>query len=238
MQPHWPEQPKGLMAVGGQALVVRSVAQLLAQGYDMVRIVTGYQAEAYSAAFAGCAQVTLVYNPDFRTSGSLQSLQCGVAGLDPQAGQIAVLESDIVYENRAVEILKTMPSGILTSGPTGAGDEVYVWTTPASDQLIALSKDRASKPEPPLGELTGLNALSWPRIAQFRTVFADYLRAHPQAHYEDGLVAAARGLPIRCHLVPDLVWAEIDDVAMLRRAQKVVWPQIIARDAQSLPLRF
>ena len=44
-------------------------------------------------------------------------------------GPFLLLESDIVYEPRALATVLASPheSLILTSGPTGAGDEVYVW---------------------------------------------------------------------------------------------------------------
>jgi hypothetical protein len=37
-------------------------------------------------------------------------------------------------------------------------------------------------------------------------------------------------LLLRCHLVEDLIWAEIDDALMLRHAQDVIWPKIMERD--------
>ncbi len=222
--------PKGFIAIDGQTLVGRSVAQLIEGGYDLVRIVTGYQADKYVAAFGQRTNVELIYNPHFCTTGSLLSLQCGLDGIDPQIDQVAILESDILFENRAIDIMKTMRAGILTSGPTGAGDEVYVWADPDTTQLVHLSRVRTARAEAPLGELTGLNVIRGSQIKELRAVLAQYVQNHPEADYEDGLVAASRILQLRCHLVDDLIWAEIDDATMLRHAQEVIWPKIKARD--------
>ena len=37
---------------------------------------------------------------------------------------------------------------------------------------------------------------------------------------------AGRQMPISCPVVPDLVWAEIDDSSHLERARREVYPQL------------
>jgi hypothetical protein len=46
--------------------------------------------------------------------------------------------------------------------------------------------------------------------------------------YEQALVVAARTVRVECLLVPDLVWAEIDDAQHLERAARQVYPRIPA----------
>lgn len=48
--------------------------------------------------------------------------------------------------------------------------------------------------------------------------------------YEDSLVAAASNVPVRCKLVEDLVWSEIDNEAQLLRVRERIYPLILARD--------
>ena len=69
-----------------------------------------------------CARCT---TPEFADSGSMYSLYC--ARERWLHGPFLLLESDLVYEPRALRVLLERPAAdaILLSGPTGAGDEVY-----------------------------------------------------------------------------------------------------------------
>jgi len=46
----------------------------------------------------------------------------------------------------------------------------------------------------------------------------------------DGLVEASSSYPVYCHLVPDLIWSEIDDTHHLNRARDSVYPKILKKD--------
>lgn len=226
--------PKGLIEVGGQPMVRRSVEALVAAGITRVRIVTGHLADRYAAEFeAGPAAVELVFNPDHATTGSLRSLAVGLAGLDEP---VLLLESDILYDPRGLGPLLAGGSGMVLSGPTHATDEVYTWACTRfgrDDQLLAMSKDPAHRPEPPLGEMTGMQGLAAADVARMRDVTARLLAADPGSDYEPGLVALAAETRFDCHLIPDLVWAEVDDPPMLARARDVVWPRLSAAAGHS-----
>ena len=49
----------------------------------------------------------------------------------------------------------------------------------------------------------------------------------------DCLVAAAQVVPVNCHVVEDLAWAEIDDEKQLIRAREKVYPAILRRENQA-----
>jgi molybdenum cofactor cytidylyltransferase len=72
---------KGLLALGGVALVCRQVAALLEAGVDAVHVVTGHQSEQVATALRGWP-VRLVHNPDWR-SGHTTSVLCGLQHLPP-----------------------------------------------------------------------------------------------------------------------------------------------------------
>ena len=183
-----------------------------------------------------------MHNPAFAESGSMYSLYCA---RDAVQGSFLLLESDLIYEPRALTELLSHPAddAILLSGPTGAGDEVYV--SVRDGNLVDMSKDAAALGQPGgqvggqfgdqtgdtqtdiAGELVGISKISAPlfeimlRIARQafeRTRFYDY--------ETDCLVAAGRERNIACPVVPDLVWAEIDDPAHLDRARKSIYPEI------------
>jgi choline kinase len=218
--------PKGFLELGGRPIVEASIERLEAAGLERVVIVTGHHAERYEALRARRPErVETVHNPRFASSGSLYSLWCAreaVAGED-----VLLLESDLVYEPRALAVLAARPEPdvVLVSGPTGSGDEV--WVEAEGGRLVAMSKDRARLGPGVLGELVGISRVS--------AALFGLLAAHMEAErartlhleYEaDGLVAAARRRPIRCELVADLAWCEIDSEAHLARARELVHPRV------------
>ncbi|WP_375686989.1 NTP transferase domain-containing protein [Pseudooceanicola sp. LIPI14-2-Ac024] len=216
--------PKGMIALDGLPLVRASVMHLAGRGIDRVRIVTGHLADAYRQEFAAMAGVELVHNPDYHQSGSLTSLLAGLDGLD---GPVLILESDIMYEPRALDALSDGTSGLVISGATGAGDEVYVWCA-ANGQLLTMSKDPDARRGAHAGELVGISALAAADLDAFRATAARLVAADPRADYETGVVAHAAGHAYTCRLVRDLAWAEVDDERMLARAHARVWPRASA----------
>jgi 2-aminoethylphosphonate-pyruvate transaminase len=216
--------PKGLIELGGRALVAQSVDSLRGFGIGRIRIVTGHLSEQYEAAFAGVDGVELLHNPDFASTGSLLTLQRGLEGL---SGPCLVLESDLVYAPAALEAALAGGSRLVTSDATGAGDEVYVWTGEGA-RLVEISKQADARPEPHFGELVGVTALDAEAAARMPEVAAGVLRQVPAEHYEAGLVALGRQVPIPCVRLDGLPWAEVDDETMLERAERLVYPRVAA----------
>ena len=217
--------PKGFIEVEGQTLIARSLALLARSGVRDVTIVTGHLADFYEKLppVAGVA-VTTLQNPQFAEMGSFESLRVGLAAM---RGPFLLLESDIIYEPRALAtvLASDQESVILTSGPTGAGDEVYVWADEAggAHRFRGMSKQRASHADDPFGELVGISKIS-AELARQLTVHAG--EALPGADYESAVVRAAGENSIACLRVDDLLWGEIDDEAMLARVEHRLWPQL------------
>lgn len=231
-----------------------------------------------------------------------------------------LLESDLVYEGRALQALQQdpRPDLILVSGRTNSGDEVWVATR--GGNLFAMSKDRSKLEElaghelaegrPPedrqsrlnvqedpqleqkgaqqeptqarevvreprrsretmrephharetngeldrakssgrkdaicakakidekaegdaspdisnvniLGELVGISKISMSLFARLTRVAEGLFEKTLHVEYETGLTETARDYSIPCLLIPDLVWAEIDDVRHLERARRL-----------------
>ncbi len=122
---------------------------------------------------------------------------------------------------------------MLLSGPTGSHDEVFV--AARAGRLIGMSKDRRQVEPDLAGELVGICKISRTLLAAMLDA-AERLSAkagHCRFHYEtNALVAAAAATPVYCHLVPDLVWTEIDDAAHLERALALIYPGVSARDCK------
>jgi 2-aminoethylphosphonate-pyruvate transaminase len=224
------QAPKGFLRLGERPIIEESLERLRAVGIRRVVIVTGHLAEHYErlARRLDGGAVETVHNPLYASSGSMYSL---FQARDHVREPFLLLESDLVYERRALERLLAVEArdAVLVSGPTGAGDEVYV--EGRGGWLTGMSKDRSRLAGEIVGELVGISRLS-PRLLDAMTVWAEQaFRRTLAVDYEtDALVAAAQEVPVRCVRVDDLAWGEIDDLAHLRRAREVVYPAILARD--------
>lgn len=223
--------PKGFIELGGRPIVERSLDLLAAAGVERVVIVTGHVAERYDdLARRRAGLVTTVHNAEFERSGSLWSLHCA---RDAIVSDFLLLESDIVYERRALSAVlgATQEDVVLVSGPTASGDEV--WVEAPGGRLAAMSKDRSRLGSDVLGELVGISRISLGLLSEIAREIDRRPEGSRALEYETGgLVVAAARRAVHCLLVPDLAWCEIDDEAHLARARDAVYPRIIARDRE------
>ena len=217
------DRPKGLIEIGGEPLVGRSVRLLRDAGVDEVTIVGGHLSGQYGDFCVERQGVDLVVNDEYATSGSMASF---AAAFDAgAAGDMLLLESDIVYEARALAAILAAPTrdATLVSGPTGAGDEV--WVHAVEGRLRALSK-RAEDLPSSVGEFVGITRLSAAAAAAMRDQFAGFVAVHGHGRmdYETGgLVAVAQLRPVAVLVVPDLQWGEIDDERHYARVSALPW---------------
>jgi choline kinase len=223
LRPVVTDVPKGLIEIEGETLVGRSVRLLRDAGIERVTIVAGYGAEHYQAFARGRPDLGVLVNDAYATTGSMASLAVAVAGIHDD---LLVLESDIVYEPRALPALLDQPAAdaTLVSGPTGAGDEV--WVHAVDNRLRGMSKRREML-SAITGEFVGITRLSAATAAAMLDGFRTFVRTHGHGRmdYEsDALVEVARTRAVSVILVPDLVWGEIDDQRHLDRVRRTVWP--------------
>lgn len=120
--------------------------------------------------------------------------------------------------------LRIFRRSIAMSGFTGSGDEVWIYAP--EGYLVDMGKVRKRLSGPPCGELVGVSLLSpegYSRLCiEAERLFSESLKVE----YETALVASSRKKPIACHLVPDLVWGEIDDESHLQRAKTRIYPRL------------
>ena len=230
---HVQDYPKGFLRLGEKPIVEESIDRLVAAGIEDVIIVTGHCARHYNdLAKRRAGLVRVVQNARYADSGSMYSLWCA---RDLVHKPFLLLESDLVYEPGALRYLLDNPAtdAVLLSGPTGAGDEVYVEVR--DGRLYNMSKQAAALGGPPAGELVGISKIS---AELFRLMCAIADRAFAttlRVDYEtDCLVAAARERAIACPVVSGLVWGEIDDPSHLERVRETVYPEIVRRSVASV----
>lgn len=209
--------PKGLVDVAGEALVVRSVEMLKRNGASRVVLVTGHLEEKYNALFCHDDFVELVSNQRFAETGSLESLRLGLLHAS-QAGPILVLDSDIIFEEFGLRCLLDMAtSGVLTSGITKSGDEVWVVSDGYQVREISKTPSQSGKE---LTEFVGISRLEspWPeQIIQF-------CEREPESHlmeYEAAFNLLASEWPLSVCLSRELVWSEIDTLEQLEVATQL-----------------
>jgi len=227
---HWDEQPKGLFPVDGETLVGRSVRLLRDVGVERVVLVAGHLAPAYHAFARECSGVEVVENPDYATTGSMASLAVALPRLE---GDFLLLESDLFYEPRALSAVLDHGADdvLLASGPTGAGDEVYV--SAVDGRLRGLSKQR-DELDAVVGELVGILRVGHDLARDLGERFRAFVarNGHGRMAYEtDALVAAAAHRPVAVCLVDDLLWGELDDERHLRRLREELLPAWRRREA-------
>jgi 2-aminoethylphosphonate-pyruvate transaminase len=195
-------------------------------------IVTGYCADHYQRLADGKAGlVHTVHNPRYADSGSMYSLYCARDVVADES--FLLLESDLIYEPRALTELLAEPAAdaILLSGPTGAGDEVWVETRDGN--LVTMSKDREVLSGSVAGELVGISKISVGLFSLMQDIAARVFKTSLHYDYEtDCLVTASARRPIRCPVVADLVWSEIDDPAHLQRAREQIYPQLESMESR------
>jgi choline kinase len=221
-------QPKGFLKLGSRPIIEESIDRLTIAGISDVLIVTGHYAGHYEElARRSGGLVRTVHNPRFADSGSMYSLYCARSGL---SGPFLLLESDLVYEPRALTDLigHAAPDAILLSGPTGAGDEVYVEAR--DGKLLNMSKRREVLGPGVAGELVGISRISGALYARMCAIAERAFATSLKYDYEtDCLVAAGREVGIDCLVIPDLVWGEIDDAAHLARVRGNIYPEVCRR---------
>jgi choline kinase len=226
------QHPKGFIELGGAAIIETSLARLARAGIERVTIVTGHLDGFYRDLAKRHPEVALVHNDRFADSGSMYSLYVAREAVDED---FLLLESDLIYEQRALTTLldapprnTTAPDTLLVSGPTGSGDEVYVEA--AAGRLTGLSKHRAELAGEVIGELVGITRLTPACLSAMCRHAEGVFRDTLHLEYEQALVAAGREMPVVCALVPDLAWSEIDDAQHLARARARVHPAILEND--------
>lgn len=223
------QMPKGCMRLGDQSIVEESVLRLLSSGIERIVIVTGHLAEHYKPlAQQYPGTIELIHNPHFAESGSMYSLYCAQASIEEA---FLLLESDLVYQRRALTTCLTDPADnvLLQATFSNSSDECFVETR--NGQLVAISKDRASLGNDVQGEMVGIAKISAPLFRTMIDLAEQQFKTSLHMDYEtDCLVAAARTVPVSCPVIEDLVWCEIDDETHLSRASDEVYPLVRADD--------
>ncbi|MEP2026657.1 MAG: phosphocholine cytidylyltransferase family protein [Reichenbachiella sp.] len=211
------EMPKGFLEVGGETLIERSIRLLKRNGIDNIIVGVGHKGTAYED-IAVQYGLTIFYNNEYSTTESMYTLVCAAPHIK---GNFLLLESDLLYDNSALEtILKSNHKDvILGSGFTNSGDEVYLHAFENGD-FRYLSQDGNDKINS-YAELVGICKLSqefYSKMIELSTI--------KKMKYEYAFNVLAPKEDIYVEKQSDLVWCEIDDEHHLNRAITLVLPKL------------
>jgi choline kinase len=228
IRPAHPDAPKGFIEIGGQAIIRRSIQLLLESGVQRVVIVCGHLAEHYEQLSKEFPKIQTIRNERYAESGSMHSLWCA-RGL--VKGPFLLLESDLVYERRALVTLQDLErdNAILLSGMTNSGDEVYV---EVKDGRVCRMSKQAQELNSIGGELVGISTIAEDEFEAMSRFSETWFRDKDlKLEYErciNGIIE--NGFPVYYEKLDDLIWAEIDDADHLTRVREKIFPAIAARD--------
>ncbi len=214
--------PKGFLEIEENSLVKLSVMNLLKSGITKIIIATGYLSKHYDNFAKEYNCVRLVNNINYAHSGSMYSLYCVKELIH---NDFILLESDLIYENRAIEELIHFKkeNAILISGLTNSGDEVYVETK--NDKIYNMSKNKRTLNEIS-GELVGISKISVGMFQQMISISKIFFKKDLNLDYEDCIISTASKYPVYYLKIDNLIWAEIDDEIHLNRVKNVIYPYI------------
>ena len=220
--------PKGFVEYKDKAMVLRSIDTLVDCGIERIVIGTGWQKESYEALMQRYPQIECVYSPRYAETNSMYTLwNCREAiGND----DFLLLESDLVFERRAISELLTCPfdSAMLITPVTKFQDQYYVQMDDRQ-RLVNCSTDKNAIE--PSGELVGIHKLG---NAFYKTVIDEYEKVideKPKLGYEfQLLLTSQKGVSgeIKENAVMNVLkleglqWYEIDDQNDLAWAEEHV----------------
>lgn len=217
------EMPKGFIEIDGVPMVERSVQKLIAAGIERIIIGTGHCNEWYDELAKKYPCITTVKNEDYVNTSSMGTL----AVCAPLVTEDCyILESDLLYDAAGLFVLENdaRKNVILASGATNSEDEVYL-AADKNNILTKVSKNKADIPEV-AGELVGITKVSYPLLQAMVNLYKSKseLKKIDYEHILEQL--AGKDFPIYVRKIEYYAWTEIDDEAMLARAEKSIYPRI------------
>jgi len=215
---HTKLMPKGFIPFHGKAMVIRSIETLIECGIERIIIGTGYHKEYYEALQAKYPQVECCFSSRFAETNSMYTLwNCReLIGTE----DFLLLESDLVFEKRAIECLLECPheSTMLITPVTKFQDQYYVEMN-EKGELANCSTDPTALNYS--GELVGIHKISKEFFKRMCAEYEKIVDSQPKLGYEYQLLSMSqRVMPMYVLCVKGLQWYEIDDEQDLKYAEE------------------
>lgn len=214
---HTKLMPKGFIPFRGKAMVIRSIETLIMCGIERIIIGTGYHKEYYEALQTQYPQAESCFSSRFAETNSMYTLwNCReLIGTE----DFLLLESDLVFEKRAIECLLECPheSTMLITPVTKFQDQYYVEMND-NGELTNCSTDPNALHYS--GELVGIHKLTNDFYRAMCCEYEAIANEKPKLGYEYELLDISQRIqPMKVLCVAGLQWYEIDDENDLKFAE-------------------
>jgi choline kinase len=211
--------PKGFIPFMGVPMVERSIRTLILCGVKRIIIGTGYHREYYEELAKKYRPVVeCVFSPRFAETNSMYTLwNCRQAIGDKD---FLLLESDLVYERKAIDTLKTCPfdSAMLITPVTKFQDQYYVEMNDRAELVNCSTDPEALNPS---GELVGIHRVSNKFYRLLCSEYEKVMEEKPKLGYEFMLLDVSQRItPMHVTKLDGLQWYEIDDDQDLAYAEE------------------
>lgn len=215
--------PKGFIKVGEIPMIIRSIDTLLLCGINRILIGTGYKEECYEQLKQKYPQIDTCYNPLYAETNSMYTLynMMSLIGED----DFILLESDIVYERRAItSLLKYDKQDVmLISELMKFQDEYFIEAN--SNNILTNCSINKNELHHITGELVGIHKISNTFYKKMCQNYGFIKSEQPKLGYEYQLLHMSCAISPVYILKPDkLLWYEIDDERDLKYAEEHIVP--------------
>ncbi|KRO24068.1 hypothetical protein IV88_GL000839 [Pediococcus argentinicus] len=214
------EMPACLLPINGETPIDRTISILNYVGISDIYVVLGYQANEVKAHLAN-QNIHFLENSQYEETGTMASLAL-IKNVVKQ--NTLVIDGDLVYERMIVEALMDsgFTDGIITTSIRGSGDEAFV-DFDNQNNLIKISKDirqmnRLS------AEMIGISKIS---VSVLNRMFDIYEQnQNPWLNYEYLLQQVGTSFEVKCVLMSNAAWVDLDNQKELSKAKSYTLPLI------------
>lgn len=206
--------PRSFIDLDGEMLLERHIRLLKKHNIENIFVIIGKEDKGYDY-FKEKYNVTFVINQDYKSTGTLHSLSL-VNNIIKQ--DFILIEGDLIYEEQAIKSLindKTSNCTII-SETLFKDDSVYV--NIKDSNLIRISKDRYSLGSIS-GEFVGITKISYPFFIKMMQEKKNH--SNPLLFYEYVLERVTQESNMKCLIINDLLWSEIDNQKQLENAKEI-----------------
>lgn len=219
------EIPKPFLRINGKSLIERSIEKLIDSGIKEIILVTGHLDYFFEELKEKYSEIKTVKNEEYAVTGSMASFYCSrdLVGDD----DILLLEGDLIYEKRALDILLTSKEKdtILLSEDKKMSDDYYVELS--SENNINKLTNNLSEINGNFGEWTGIQKVSNDLCKAMFKKFED--ENNKKLGYEYCFEKVAKDRLVYCRKEEGILWSEIDDEYQLNGVMKNLYSKLLEK---------
>jgi thiamine kinase-like enzyme/choline kinase len=217
--------PVGFLELEDNTIIERIISILNAHDIEKITIITGFKKEYYEE-LADQKNLTIVHSDKYKWTGTMHSLVLAAEHID---GDFLLIESDLVFEERAITSLLKHPERncLLLTSESGSGDEVLVEIRNHHIHRIAKDLHQLNRID---GEFIGLSKIS---VEAYRDMIEDFKKnKNPYFSYEYALLNLIQKHSINYVKIDDLIWSEIDTKQHYKHLKYLIYPKLKRKEIE------